>query len=428
MAQPADGAAAETPGSATQDPFAFHGQTTFTVQTTPGFASPYLGTNSLKPHQTRETFDATWFIGARLWQGAELWGNPEVDQGFGLSDTVGVAGFPSGEAYKVGKAQPYLRLQRLFIRQTIDLGGAAGAVAAGANAFARRETANRLVITLGKISVPDIFDTNTYAHDPRADFFNWTVIDTGTFDYAADSWGYTYGAAAEWYQADWTLRGGFFALSAVPNSETLDSSFAQYQIDGEIEHRHKLGGRPGAIRVTLFRNRGRFEHLADAIAIYDATGTIPDPATLRRPTTRWGGQINAEQEITDALGLFVRAGLAGGSIEADEFTDIDRTLAFGGKLSGDGWGRKADAIGLAFVDNAISRQRRMFLADGGLGILVGDGRLPAYGDEHILEAFYDWQVIGHVNLTADYQFIANPAYNPQRGPVNVFGLRLHAAI
>ena len=163
----------------------------------------------------------------RLWRGAELWINPEIDQGFGLANTLGVAGFPSGEAYKVGQTYPYARLPRAFIRQTIDLGGETGKVEAGTSQFAGSQTANRLVLTVGKLSVVDIFDTNKYAHDPRNDFMNWALVDTATFDYAAESWGYTYGAAAEWYQGNWTVRGGLFDLSVVPNSPDLDPTFSQ---------------------------------------------------------------------------------------------------------------------------------------------------------------------------------------------------------
>src|SRR5450631_2068643 len=72
------------------------------------------------PKAAGETVDITLFAGARLWSGAEVWINPEIDQGFGLDKALGVAGFPSRAAYKVGKNQPYLRLPRLFARQTID--------------------------------------------------------------------------------------------------------------------------------------------------------------------------------------------------------------------------------------------------------------------------------------------------------------------
>jgi len=167
----------------------FHGQTTFTWQGYPAFRSPFLGANSLPgSSQGRETADATLFAGMRLWKGAELWINPEIDQGFGLQNTVGVAGFPSAEAYKVGFDYPYARLPRAFIRQTIDLGGESQKVEAGANQFAGSQTADRLVITVGKFSVTDVFDNNKYAHDPRSDFLNWTIVDTGTFDYAANAW------------------------------------------------------------------------------------------------------------------------------------------------------------------------------------------------------------------------------------------------
>ena len=149
----------------------------------------------------------------RLWDGGEAYINPEIDQGFGLSDTLGVAGFPSGEAYKIGKAAPYVRLQRLFFRQSFDLGGEARMSRRPPTNLAGTKTADNLVITAGKISVTDIFDTNDYAHDPRGDFLNWSVIDSGAFDYAADSWAYTYGIAAEWTQDWWTWRNGLFDLS-----------------------------------------------------------------------------------------------------------------------------------------------------------------------------------------------------------------------
>ncbi len=185
------------------------------------------------------------YAGVRLWQGAEAWINPEIDQGFGLSGSVGVAGFPSGEAYKVGADFPYTRLHRAFVRQTIDLGGDIQKVDAGLNQFSGSQTSDRLVLTVGKIGVVDIFDTNKYAHDPRGDFMNWSIVDTGTFDYAADAWGYTVGAAAEWYTGPWTLRAGVFDLSIAPNTTTLDPTFGQFQSVGEIERRYSIWDQPG---------------------------------------------------------------------------------------------------------------------------------------------------------------------------------------
>ncbi len=182
-----------TPPALQTDNFAVHAQTTFVEQYDPPFHSPYTGPNSLIPNLGRETWDATAFLGLRLWDGGELWIDPEIDQGFGLSDTEGVAGFPSGEAFKRGQSVPYARVQRAFIRQTVNLGGDSPKVDADADKFSGSQTANRLVLTIGKFAITDIFDTNKYAHDPKNDFMNWALIDTGTFDYASDAW------SAEWY-------------------------------------------------------------------------------------------------------------------------------------------------------------------------------------------------------------------------------------
>jgi high affinity Mn2+ porin len=404
----------------------FHGQTTFTWQGYPAFRSPYEGANSLPGGgEGRETWDATLYAGVRLWQGAELWLNPEIDQGFGIGNTLGIAGYTSGEAYKIGFAYPYTRLQRAFIRQTIDLGGETQKVDAGINQFAGGQTVNRLVITVGKFSVADIFDNNKYAHDPRNDFLNWAVIDTGTFDYAAEPWGYTLGAAAEWYQGDWTLRGGLFDLSILPNNLELDPTFDQFQWIGEIERRYELWGQPGKIAVTGFLSRGRMGTYQDAIALADITGGPADIAAVRQYQSRGGVSINLEQEITADLGAFVRAGWANGDIEPYEFTDIDRTAAAGLSLNGKQWGRPDDTVGLAGVVNGISKVHEEFLNDGGLGILVGDGMLPHPGPEQIIETYYSYALSASTHLTADYQFIANPGYNEDRGPVNVFSARMH---
>ncbi|WP_294313008.1 carbohydrate porin [uncultured Sphingomonas sp.] len=407
--------------------YAVHGQATVVLQATPGFASPYAGANSLTPRQAKETVDVTLYAGVRPWAGGELWVNPEIDQGFGLSNTLGVAGFPSAEAYKIGRSAHYTRLQRLFLRQTIDLGGAREAVAGVANQLAGSRTADRLVLTVGKFGVGDVFDTNSYAHDPRADFLNWSAVDTGSFDYAADAWGYSTGIAAEWYRAAWTLRLGAFNLSKVPNGETLETGFGQYQLDAEVEHRHQLAGRPGAVRVTLFRNRGRFGRFDEALALANRTGDAADTGLVRSRRTRVGIGINVEQAATDTLGVFARAGIADGQVEPYDFTDIDRTAQAGLSLRGAGWGRSGDTLGAVVIVNAISRAHQRYVDAGGLGVLVGDGRLPNPGAERIGEAYYKIAAARGVELTVDYQFIANPGYNRDRGPANVFAFRAHGA-
>jgi high affinity Mn2+ porin len=398
------------------------------VQGTPGFDSPYAGGNSLTPHQRKETFDATLYAGVRPWAGAELWINPEVDQGFGLSNTLGVAGFLSAEAYKVGKKSPYVRLQRLFFRQTFGLGGNSEAVAGAVNQLGGRRDKARVVITAGKFGVGDIFDTNAYAHDPRGDFLNWSIVDAGSFDYAADAWGYSSGIAIEVYRGPWALRLGGFNLSTIPNGEALESRFGQYQIDAELEHRHSIAGHDGAVRVTVFRNRGRFSRFDDAVALAEETGQLPDLVLTRKRRTRMGADVNIEQAITDTIGLFARAGFADGAIEPYDFTDIDRSAQIGAAIKGAGWGRADDTIGVAAVVNGISRAHQRYLDAGGLGVLVGDGKLPHPGDEVITESYYDFALHKGVDVALDYQFVANPGYNRDRGPAHVFGLRLHGQI
>ncbi len=409
--------------------FGWHVQSTLVDQATAGFASPYRGPNSLDPAaRGRETFDLTLFAGASPWSGAEVWINPEIDQGFGLSDTLGAAGFPSGEAYKVGKAHPYYRTQRLFFRQTLNLGGEASRVEADQNVLAASQTANRLVLTLGKFSVGDVFDTNRYAHDPRGDFFNWTAIDAATFDYAADAWGYSQGAAGEWYQGAWTARLGLFAMSRIPNGEHLDSSFGQFQTIAEGERRFDLWGQPGALKLTGYLSRARMGTYAAALDQAAPTGRAPDVLGVKRYASHAGISLNLQQQVSPDLGLFARAGLADGHQQAYEFTDVDKSLSLGASLSGARWGRGDDAVGAVLLVNDISHDFRAYLAAGGLGILVGDGKLPNKGAETIVETYYNLAAFKGVHVTGDYQLIVNPAYNADRGPVSVLALRLHAGL
>ncbi|MFN4923514.1 carbohydrate porin [Bradyrhizobium sp.] len=413
-----------TPEALETDRFAFHAQSTLLEQYASPFRSPYVGTNSLNPNQARETFDATFYAGMKLWDGAEAWVNPEMDQGFGLSSSVGAAGFPSGEAYKVGANYPYVRLHRAFLRQTIDLGGDAQKIDSGFNQFAGSTTSDRLVITLGKIGIPDIFDTNKYAHDPRSDFMNWSIVDTGTFDYAADAWGYALGGAIEWYTGPWTFRGGIFDLSVAPNTTSLDSRFGQFQWIGEIERRYSILGQPGKIAVTGFLTRGGMGSFNDAIQLAAVTGAPADITAVRRYQSRGGISMNLEQQINENVGFFARAGWADGHKEAYEFTDIDRSVAAGFSMSGRLWGRNDDIWAIAGVDNGITKVHQAFLNAGGLGILVGDGQLPHPGDERILETYYSFPWFAS-RITLDYQLIVNPAYNRDRGPASVLGVRLH---
>jgi high affinity Mn2+ porin len=412
------------------DWWGLHGQATFVTQYHLGFPSAFQGPNSLDPQaQARETFDLTLYGGLRLWRGAELWVNPEVDQGFGLSNTLGVAGFTSGEAYKVGADAPYVRLHRLFVRQTINLGGDVTHVEAGLNQLAGSQTAHRVVVTVGKFAVVDVFDTNRYAHDPRNDFLNWSIIDVGAFDYAADAWGYTYGAAVEWSQQWWALHIGLFDLSKVPNSKALDTHFFdQYQADVEGEARYTLFGQPGKLKVLGFLSHGRMGRYSEATALARQTGMPADIAAVRLMHLRGGVSLNLEQPLTEELGLFARAGWSQGHFEAFDFTDINTTVSLGLSVTGARWGRAGDTGGVAFAVNGASGAAKQFFGAGGLGILVGDGQLPHAGPEYILETYYSLAVFPCAKLSLDYQCVDHPAYNRDRGPVSILGLRIHGEL
>jgi high affinity Mn2+ porin len=414
------------------DIFAVHGQATFVDQAYPSFHSPYEGTNSLSGGgQNRETFDLTLSTGVKLWQGAEFWANSEIDQGFGFNNTHGAAGFPSAESYKLGSTYPYARLQRAFLRQTINLGGDTEKVDDDFAQFAGTRSTDRLVLTVGRFGIADIFDTNKYANNPKVDFLNWALINAGTFDYAGDGWGYSYGAAAEWYAGRWTLRAGVFDLSNTPaggDSPTaygLDPTFQQFQMVGELEERHELWGQPGKIKITGFLSRGSAGNFSDAVALSQATGLPADINAVRSYTSRPGVSLNIEQQANDNFGFFLRAGWADGNIEPWDFTDVDRTVSGGVSINGKSWGRPDDTIGIAGVVNGISNAHIAFLNAGGIGILIGDGQLTNYSTEKILETYYSYAMTSSTRLSVDYQFIANPGYNANRGPVNIFAARAH---
>jgi high affinity Mn2+ porin len=414
----------------------FHGQFALVEQGYPTFRSPYQGANSLPgSSQGRETTDLTLSVGVRLWQGAQAWIQPEVDQGHGLEDTHGVAGFTSAESYKIGFTYPYARMQRYFVRDTIDLGGETEKVDADFGQFAGTQTANRLVLTFGRFSVVDIFDTNKYANSAKNDFLNWSSVNVGSFDYAGDAWAYTYGAAAEWYQGNWTLRGGFFDMSQTPsggggNSALgygLDPSFAQIEFVGEIEKRYALWGQPGKIKLTGFVIHGRMGTYENALAFSAATGLSASDAlaAVRTFANKPGASLNLEQQLTETIGLFARAGWADGNHEEWDNTDIDRSAELGLSINGKQWGRPDDTVGIAGVVNGISNAHIAYLNAGGLGIVIGDGQLPHPGLVQIIETYYSYAISPSTKVSFDYQFVVNPAYNTDRGPVNVFAGRFH---
>ena len=411
--------------SEAQETFRANVQITNVLQRHPPFRAAYSGGNSLSADgRTEETTDLTLFAGVRLGPRTELWFNPEIDQGFGFNNTLGVAGFPNGAAYKLGASRPYFRMPRAFVRHTIPIAGEEVTVEGGTNQLRSRTQAENVVITVGKFAAVDVFDTNRYAHDPRADFLNWSVVDAGAFDYAADSWGYTFGAAAEWNKADWTFRAGLFQLSGMPNGKVYGLHPNRNMTVLEAEKRYEIGHQPGKMKVLAYALHYRMGLYDDAVALASATSAVPDTSLVRRVQTRPGVALNVEQQLTPDMGAFVRLSANDGRYEAYEFTEINKSVAVGLSLQGAGWQRAKDTIGVAGVVNGQSSAAKRYFAAGGLGILIGDGA-QTYAPEKIIELYYAARLLPSLTATVDYQHINNPAYNRDRGPVNIFGLRLH---
>ncbi len=437
-------AMAQTPASVpvpspTPERWSVHVQATDTQQYHGGFPAAYSGPQSLSARpDTAKTIDATLFLGTRLWKSAELYLDPELDQGFGLglpgapgmpyNGTFGVAGFLNGEDYKVGRASAYGRIQRAFVRQTFEFGGEQQKIDPDLNQLGGAEDARHLTLTAGKFAATDVFDTNVYAHDSKNDFLNWAVIDMGAFDYAADAWGYTYGASAEFVNAHSAFRAGVFQLSLVPNQIAIEPvPFRQYSPIVEFEQRTSLfGGHSGSVKALVYGDDGYIGSYADALAAAAKTGSVPNTAAVRT-AKHWkvGAGLNLAQEIAPHVGVFGRLSAMNGTYEAYDFSDIDRSISGGLSIDGGLFHRPNDAFGLAGVANSLAAPARQYFAAGGLGILIGDGGL-SYGGENILETYYKAGLTPNAAFTVDYQRVTNPGYNTVRGPVSVYGVRFHA--
>jgi high affinity Mn2+ porin len=404
-----------------------HGQLTFIEQGYPAFRSPYQGPNSLTgANQIQNTTSATAFLGYRPWDGTEIYVNPELMQGFGLDDTLGVAGFPNGEAQKSNFPIPRIDIARVFVRQTFGLGGEQEAIEDGPNQIAGKQDVSRITVTAGRFSVLDIFDGNTYSHDPRVDFLGWNMYCCGSYDLTMDKIGYTWGTAVELNQKSWTIRGGYFLVPIVSNNNSYDTQILKHgQYIGELELRYSLFSQPGKLRLMGWTNIANMGSYAEALAMPVTTPNYPSITQTRQVRTNYGFVANVEQAITSELGIFARASWSPGLVEIIGWTDCDESLSFGTVLKGGAWGRPDDKIGVGGVVEGLSPIARAYFAAGGLGILIGDGQLN-YRPEQIVEVYYAYSLNKSVTLTFDYQFVNNPGYNADRGPVSIFSGRLHA--
>jgi high affinity Mn2+ porin len=401
----------------------WHVQNTDILDWHPGFHAAYSGPNSLyHGSEVQETVSLDLIGGARLWRGAEVHVDGLLWQGFGFSKSLGAEGFPNGEAFRFGTMEPNVVFSRAFLRQTIGLGGEQENVEDDAFHLAGKQDISRVTITAGKLSVKDIFDNNSYANDPRTQFLNWSLMANEAWDYPADSLGFTTGLVLELNQPQWTVRYGFFQMPRVSNGLAQDPAYLRaWGTVLEFERRFAINEHPGAVRVQAFLNRA---HMGSYQATVDNPAFNADITLSRSYRYKYGFGLNLEQELTKGIGAFMRLGWSDGRNEGWVFSDVDHAASLGLSIKGDFWHRPGDTVGLAGALNGISRSHRDFLAAGGTGILAGDGALN-YGIEQLMEMYYDVQIWKTIHATADYQFIANPAFNQDRGPVSVLSARLH---
>lgn len=430
-ASPPAAASAQEPSHEEDGPsnWSLHFQQTVIQQWHNDLSPRYEGDHSLAARESAKlSLTTTLFIGRRLWKGAALYFNPEIAGGSGLSGATGIGGAPNGETFRIGDPSPQVYLARLYLRQLWALGPAQEQDEDDFNQLRGRRPARYLALNVGKFSIADYFDQNSYSHDPRTQFFNWSLMSAGGWDYPANVRGYTVGAVLEYVQPGLALRAGFSAMPTDANGPTLDLQYDKAQaLTAEISKVYSLRGHPGTVRLLGFRNQAAMGSYT--LAVRDAAGSlVPDVTAARADRrTKYGFVVNAEQELSKEVGVFGRLSYNDGNNETWAFTEIDRSLSLGLTSTGARWRRPTDRLGAALVANGLSPEHRAYLAAGGSGFILGDGRLD-YGLEYIGEVYYSIDFPRyHAALSPDYQLVFNPGYNTSRlpGPVHIVGLRVH---
>ena len=404
-------------------------QATYIWQYKRPFAAAYSGLNSLSSEREKSySFSSTGFLGFRPWTGGEFYINPQVSQSAPFSNQTGLGGFTSGDLSATHEGPPpTFSLTRIFMRQTWGFGGDKEDIESDANQLARRVDGRRFVLTAGYLYVLDLFDDNAFSHDLRTQFMNWSLFTQGAYQYAADAYGRTWGLALAYHYDDWAIRAGRFMQPKVPGERPLDTRiFRHYGDQLEVERSHEIAGQPGVVRLLAFRNRAVMPRFQDALDFASANGGTPDIDDVRNSEQiKYGFGLNAEQNLTPNVGVFARASRSDGKTASYTFAEIDRSISAGVSVQGSAWARREDTLGVGVVRNELSRLHREYLAAGGLGVFIGDGRIN-YRPEAIFETYYSVNVFRNAWVTFDFQRIRNPAYNADRGPVSVGSVRLHA--
>ena len=402
-------------------------QATSIGQTHGTFTSPYQGPFSFQDErEAAASLTTTLFFGARITDNLQLYFNPEIAGGKGLSAVDGLANPPNGEIPRVASATPKPYLARLYLSYDVGFGDGREHVESDSNQLAGERPMIRYTVTVGRFTVTDFFDNNAYSHDPRTQFEGWGVMYNGAWDYPADTRGYTWGMVHEFHARNWSWRYGSVAEAKNANGGRFDKRLFVDRGDVfEEERRFSFASHPGAVRVLEYLNHTRSGYYADAIRLAEQTATTPDVNAVRHyGTLKYGFGVNADQEITKNLGVFMRLGWNDGKTQDFAFTAIDRLASAGVSLKGTRWNRKDDVVATSFTAAGISGVHALYLALGGDDFLIGDGKLN-YAPEYLWESYYSARLFPGFYATVDAQHYDNLAYNHDRGPVWVLGLRLH---
>jgi len=406
------------------------GQANFISQWHPAFHSTYQGKNSLTPEAQDATSRVlTLYTGLRVTRTTEFLCDVQEAGGHGLGEALGVAGFFNLDVVRnptLSKA-PYVA--RLMWHQIIPLGGKRIASDRTPYSLFRELPARRLELRFGKMSLADFFDLNTYGTDTNFQFMNWSVDNNGAFDYAADTRGFTFAALLEYHDKNYVIRFAEALMPKVANGIHLDADMSRARAENiEFELHGKLLKKSpeGILRVLSYVNHANMGVYRDAVnACLPPATCTPDITNHPLQTTvKYGFGVNFEQPLTEWIGLFGRWSWNEGQHESYAYTEVDETWQIGAGGNGARWGRKHDRVGLAFVSNGISHDHALYLADGGFGFLLGDGKLN-YARENILESFYTLHAWRGIFPAFGLQYAVHPGYNADRGPVIVPTLRLH---
>ncbi len=418
--------------------YTLHIQETTVSQYRPKFNADYTGPHSQIPiDEWGTTITSTIFAGLRLWNNAQVFVNPEIAGGHGLSSAFGIAAFTNGEAFRVGNPDPVFYVARAYFRQLIPLSNDKEWQLDDENKIQQMIPKKYFAFTVGKVSIADYFDDNAYSHNPRTQFLSWGLMSNGAWDYPANTRGYTPSAIIEYISPKLEIR---YAISMMPN--TANGNVMDQHIDKanansfEIKYKYKLNNRIGKVSAIAFYNTA---FMGD----YSATNIISTPdsinpnfikndysilASRQYGRSKYGFGINIEQALNNNLGVFARASYNDGKNETWCFTEIDKAFNLGTSIKGSKWKRKNDVLGIAYCVSGLSKEHLNYLSKGGLGFIIGDGKLN-YRAENVIETYYSCSLLNNkVIPSLVYQCVINPGYNKDRGPINIYTIRLHFSI